>query len=347
MDVPRRLALRVGLLVTAAVVIGFVVVLILGSEGMLFSSTHRYLVAFTNVAGLREGAVVRLGGRDVGDVAEIRFGPIDDPTRRLVVTLRVRDDFADRVRADTVAQVASQGLLGDKLIELSMGSSAARPVADGGWLQGEPPADTSRLIAAAGAAAEHARDILARIDETTRGMDPKKSLEELDRTMASVRAIVERVETGPGIAHTLIFDEGLAASAGRTVRGLERASRDGQAVVASARRTADRLAEASAAIDPTRVRQVTEDVAGIVADVRAGRGTLGGLLVDPTLYEETKRILVNIRRNRVLKALARVVVSDEGDVEVMDAGPVLVRPRHAPEPPAPSLRARSRPTPAR
>jgi hypothetical protein len=101
------------------------------------------------------------------------------------------------------------------------------------------------------------------------------------------------------------------------------------------------------ALLPTRVRQVTEDVAGIVADVRAGRGTLGGLLVDPTLYEETKRILVNIRRNRVLKALARVVVSDEGDVEVMDAGPVLVRPRHAPEPPAPSLRARSRPTPAR
>src|SRR5262249_52612694 len=96
---------------------------------------------------------------------------------------------------------------------------------------------------------------------------------------------------------------------------------------------ADRLDRVAASVDAEKIRHVTNTVASIADDVRAGRGTLGGLLVDPTLYEETKRILVNIERNRVLKAVARFVLSDEGNDKVMDARPqdvTVVHPRPAP-----------------
>jgi phospholipid/cholesterol/gamma-HCH transport system substrate-binding protein len=347
MDVPRRLAVRVGVFAAASAAIGFVIILLIGSQGMLLSSKRRYHVSFPDVAGLREGAVVRLGGRDVGDVSEIHFGPLGDPERKLVVTVRVRESFADRVRLDSTARISSQGLLGDKLIELTLGSPAVPQVEDDGWLVGEPAGDPSRLIASATAATEHARNILMRFDEATRDLDARQTLEEVERTLRAVRHVAERIETGPGTAHELIFNEELAGSAKRAVRSVDRAAVQGEKLIASARRSADRLAEVTAAVDPSKVKKVTDDVAHIVGEVRAGRGTLGGLIIDPTLYEETKRILVNIRRNRVLKAVARLVISDEMPQELMDGNPPVVRPRHAPEVLPSSVKAQSRPSRAR
>lgn len=334
MDVPRRLALRVGALVAGAVAVGLIVILVLGSEGMMFASARTYQVAFRDVGGLREGAVVRLGGLQVGDVTEIRFAPIGDERGQLVVTLRVRDEYVDRVRADSLARISSQGLLGDKLIELTLGSQAAPVVEDGGWIVGEVPGDPNRLIATATAAAEHARNILAKLDAASDGVDTQALLGELGKTLATVRRVAERIETGPGTAHALIYDEGLAVAATRGVRAIERAAGEGEKLMASARQSSDRLAEITGAVEPARVKQLTDDLAAMAADMRAGRGTLGGLIADPTLYEETKRILVNIRRNRVLRALARTVISEEMPSELMDARPAAseVKPRPAPAP---------------
>jgi phospholipid/cholesterol/gamma-HCH transport system substrate-binding protein len=331
MDVPRRLALRVGALVAGAVAVGLLVILILGSEGMMFASARSYQVAFRDVGGLREGAVVRLGGLQVGDVTEIRFAPLGEERGQLVVTMRVREDYVVRVRAYSLARISSQGLLGDKLIELTLGSQAAPVVEDGGWIVGEVPGDPNRLIATATAAAEHARNILARLDEASDGVDTQALLGELGKTLATVRRVAERIETGPGTVHELIYDEALAVAATRGVRAIERAAGEGEKLMASARQSTDRLAAITGAVDPARVKQAAEDLAAMVADMRAGRGTLGGLIADPTLYEETKRILVNIRRNRVLRALARTVISDEMPQEIMDAKPVgEIKPRAAP-----------------
>jgi phospholipid/cholesterol/gamma-HCH transport system substrate-binding protein len=339
MDIPRRLALRVGGLVAGAVAVGFMVIWILGSEGMMFASARSYQVAFRDVGGLREGAVVRLGGLQVGDVTEIRFAPRADGGAQLVVSLRVRDEYVERVRADSLARISSQGLLGDKLIEITLGSAAAPAVEDGGWLVGEVPGDPNRLIATATAAAEHARNILARFDEASKGVDGQAFLDELGKTVATVRRVAERVESGPGTVHELIYGETLAGNTARALAALERAAAEGQALMVSARKTTDRLEQIAGAVDPARVTQMTSDLASMAADMRAGRGTLGGLIADPTLYEETKRILVNIRRNRVLRSLARMVISEDMPDEIKDARPAepaeldeeeAIRPRPAP-----------------
>jgi len=235
------------------------------------------------------------------------------------------------VHVDSVARISSQGLLGDKLIELTLGAPATPAIEDEGWIIGEPPADAAQLINAATGAAEHARAILARLDEATKNLNTAKTAEELDKTLSAVRRIAERVETGPGTAHELIYDEGLAADSRRALTAFERAAGQGEKLMASARRSAENLEQATGAIDPAKIKQTTDDIAAITAQVRSGKGTLGGLIADPTLYEETKRILVNIRRNRVLKAVSRAVISDSLPDELMDAGPPPeITPRHAP-----------------
>jgi phospholipid/cholesterol/gamma-HCH transport system substrate-binding protein len=332
MEIPRKLAVRVGALGAVALAVMFVVLMAIGSDGSVFASTRTYHVAFSDVAGLREGAVVRLGGRNVGEVARIEFGPLGAVDRPLVVRFQIREAHAARVRADAVVRIGSQGLLGDKLLDVTLGSAAAPEVPEGGWLVGESPADPSRLILAATGAAEHARSILARLDQATSELDAGGALAEIEAAVAAVRRIAERVETGPGLAHALVYDERLAAEAGRALAAFERAGSEGARAMAGARRAVERVERVAAAVDPASVEQATRDLAAIAANVRAGRGTLGGLIMDPTLYEETKRILVNIRRNRVLKSVARLVISEDMPEELMDAGPgsVVVNPRRGP-----------------
>ena len=65
----------------------------------------------------------------------------------------------------------------------------------------------------------------------------------------------------------------------------------------------------------------------IVADVKAGKGTLGALLVDPSVYEDLKMVLGNVERNKALRALVRYSIRRDGSqpsVEVRDPAPSAV-----------------------
>jgi phospholipid/cholesterol/gamma-HCH transport system substrate-binding protein len=51
--------------------------------------------------------------------------------------------------------------------------------------------------------------------------------------------------------------------------------------------------------------KMSDDLRSIVADMRAGKGTIGALLVDPSVYEDVKSAVGNVERNQVLRALVR------------------------------------------
>ena len=53
------------------------------------------------------------------------------------------------------------------------------------------------------------------------------------------------------------------------------------------------------------VNAMSDDMAAIIHDVRQGKGTLGALLVDPSVYEDVKSLVGNVERNDVLRALVR------------------------------------------
>ena len=59
------------------------------------------------------------------------------------------------------------------------------------------------------------------------------------------------------------------------------------------------------------VNAMTDDLRAIVAQVRDGKGTIGGLLVDPTIYEDLKSTIGNVERNQVLRALVRYSIKED------------------------------------
>ena len=67
---------------------------------------------------------------------------------------------------------------------------------------------------------------------------------------------------------------------------------------------------------------ISRDLRHIVADVRSGKGTIGALLVDPSVYEDVKMILGNVQRNRTLRALVRYSITRDETaprVEIRDS----------------------------
>lgn len=139
---------------------------------------------------------------------------------------------------------------------------------------------------------------------------------ELDQTLAGVNATVARVNRGPGFAHDVIYGDGpgqaltqVGNAAGElavTLKGM----RDGNGLAKSLIYGGDdqttRLIE--------DLDQVAKDVKAITSGVRQGKGTLGALMVDPSVYEDLKVLLGNVERNKTLRALVRYSIQRDEKV---------------------------------
>ena len=91
----------------------------LGARARLFEPRYTIHAEFNEVGGLVEGATVRLAGVQIGRVTGVRLPA--EPGGKVRVDLTIGRQFANRVRKDSVARLETQGLLGDKIVELSVG----------------------------------------------------------------------------------------------------------------------------------------------------------------------------------------------------------------------------------
>lgn len=151
---------------------------------------------------------------------------------------------------------------------------------------------------------------------------------ELAQTSRNIRAITNEIRDGDGTAHELIYGQdgvrlvsALADTAGEAATIL-RDVRTGEG-------NAHELLYGDNAGDLIEnLTAMSHDLRAVVADVRAGRGTIGGLLVDPSIYEDVKRIVGNLERNDILRALVRYSIRED---EPVPATPIAA-PADAPPP---------------
>ncbi len=134
---------------------------------------------------------------------------------------------------------------------------------------------------------------------------------ELTQTSKSINAILAEVERGDGTAHELVYGE----SGKKLVKELGNASGE-LALAMAAIRTGDGAAhkliyENDGAKMVENLTASSEHLRYILDDVRAGKGTIGGLLVDPSIYEDVKRLVGDLQRNDILRALVRYSIRQD------------------------------------
>lgn len=119
-------AFRVGLFVFFGLLFLSIGVFLIGSKDFLFSPTYRLKANFHDVSGLNNGADVRVAGIHVGSVQRIDLP--SRPQDPITVLMNLRSSTQNIIKKDSVASIKTEGLLGDKYVEISFGSPKAEDV---------------------------------------------------------------------------------------------------------------------------------------------------------------------------------------------------------------------------
>ncbi len=110
---------KVGFFVSLGLVLIMLAILLLGSAENFLSRKTSYFIHVSNVEGLIQGAKVVLGGVSVGTVQDIK---LDNDRRDIRVELAVSQDGASWIHQDATAEIATQGVLGDKFVSILPGN---------------------------------------------------------------------------------------------------------------------------------------------------------------------------------------------------------------------------------
>ncbi|MCY1073207.1 MlaD family protein [Archangium lansingense] len=358
----KRLALRVGTFVAVVLALAGLIVFLIGEESRMFEKEVTFHTYFENVEGLSDDSPVWLGGLEVGRVAGVDF-PSKPGDKRLEVKLRMSAQHAQRVRQDSVARLSSLGVLGDKAVDITVGSPNQAQVPPGGEIPSSSGADMSSLMKNAAQVMEDSVAVSRAVREMVEEFAEPQVAEDLAASVHSLRMLLEEVEKGDGALHALIYDKQtgkeikrLLANASRTALRMEKAmghvegllnevhNGDGTAhALIYGQEGAKALGELGAAAEQLAVlmedarknpdgavhKLVYGDAGNMLADlgsaaadikqitsmVARGEGSLGGILKDPTVYEDLREVVGNMRRNKVLRTLVRFAISNNENVQ--------------------------------
>ncbi len=350
--------LRVGIFVMVSLVIGASIAFAIGSQKNLFSSKTTYFAIFHDVGGLQKGNTVRVAGVNVGSVTEVIIGD----SGRIEVYLRVIDDATHLIRGESgaaligegpmpsFAAIGSKGLLGDRLIEITVGSDEypawdpeqAIPVSVGGGIMAlaertlvevegtahnlrlatDPFSDqefsndlkeTARNLAKASGVIANGDGTIGRLmNDAELGRDVKGAVKELraagkqvTQLSKNLNKISEDIQTNEGTAHALIYGtEGADA-----IRNIRDTFGQLNTILTDVR-------EGDGAVNQLiygelgesfmdNLQNASDDIAFLTKEAREGKGTVGALLTDPSVYEDIKRLVGDLERNDILRALVR------------------------------------------
>jgi phospholipid/cholesterol/gamma-HCH transport system substrate-binding protein len=368
----RSRELKVGAFVFAGVCAVGLVVTLIGEERQLFERKVPFKTKFSDVEGLRRGSEVRMGGLTVGSVTDLGYAENPKDTT-IYVSFQVVRNEASRIHKDSVASLASKGLLGDKMVVLTVGSPEVPPIEPGGVVRSEQGNNIEAMVTRMSNVTAHVETVVNNLEKTTNALadselhedikrgtrslsnilqsldegkgygarllnDPaeadrisntlanlERSSAELSETARGINAVIGRVEKGPGFAHEVVYGDGPGKAIDQfggaadelrlTLKGIREGNGMAKGLLYGGQGTED-VTE--------NLNQMSADLRQIVADVRAGKGTIGALLVDPSVYEDVKLLLGNVGRNKALRALVRYSIEKDEKARpsgVTDPGP--------------------------
>lgn len=156
---------RVGLITFAGVFfLIFGVVFAGGDKGLLFHSTSIMKARLADVGGLKKGSSVTMGGMTVGRVTQIAFVNGENGNQ-IEVTMEIRSDTRHRIKTDSVPAVRTQGMLGDRYIDIAMGTEEAAQLPENVPLVGGLTSDFDKTLKQATEVLTETEKLLAAVNE--------------------------------------------------------------------------------------------------------------------------------------------------------------------------------------
>jgi phospholipid/cholesterol/gamma-HCH transport system substrate-binding protein len=258
--------LRVGLTVVIASIILMVLIFLMSGTGGWFTSKIHLTAYIDNAGGLREGAPVRLAGVDIGNVTKVRINR-DRPQTPVEIHMKVADTYAFALHKDSIAMLATAGVLGETFVDIDSTVAKGPPVHDGDTLETKSVPDIQDVV------------------RSTQG-----TLINVDLLIKRLDRIIGFIESGQGTIGKIIYSSDMYDRLNATVaefKGLMDDIQSGKGSIGPLLTSDEAYKKAIAAIDK---------VNAMIDDLQAGKGSAGKLLKDPELYDNTNKTIANIRQ---------------------------------------------------
>jgi len=257
----QNFKIKLGLFVAGGLSLFVLAIFIIGKQKNLFNPVFKLTSTFSNVSGLQVGNNIRFSGINIGTVDNIII--VNDTTVR--VDLMIKSDVWQFIKSDCKVTLGSDGIIGDKLIIISPGSSDAPLAKEGQRLESIQTIEKSA--------------IMARLDATT------ANIEDISKQVSDIAG---KINSGNGTLNMLIRDSILAGNFNQTIANLNSFSKG---------LAGSDILMASLKVTASNAEDISHQLALIMNKINKGDGTLGRLIQDSTIAENLNQTIMNFKKS--------------------------------------------------
>ncbi len=282
--------IKLGAFVIISTAIMITAFYLIGSKKNLFGSTFTITAKFYNVNGLMKGNNVRFAGIDVGTVESVKIA--SDSSVNVVMILE--KEIQSFIKKNAVASVGTDGLMGNKLVNINSTKIPALSVEELDELKTLEPIEMDEMVRTLNVTNENIKVISTNLRNITDKINSKNSLwnllmdtivaENVKSSIVNIRLIsstgimitgdikkiTEGINKGNGSFGALISDTIMSSKIKQTIVKLEKIS-DTAAII-------------------------TGDISQLVSNLKKGKGSAGVLLNDTTLIGNLNTSIKNIEK---------------------------------------------------
>ncbi len=335
----QSMRLRVGIFVLGLLILFMVFVLTIGSQSRIFERRYSLHAYFGTIEGLNVGAPVRLAGVSIGSVSAITFSK-DLSSKKIRVTMSLDARLQDRIREDSIASIGTIGLVGDKVLELTVGSPEKKVLPPGAVVASIDPPDYAQLLERGNQIVDNVVKISDSLSQLLGGGTGTAARKDLAESIGSLNRIMGEIERGSGLLHATIYEKRSGtilkdlSDASASLKRMSQALEHGEGLLPAllydpkSREVLTDLKQATRGLgellakfqdqkglahvlfaDPRAdaimadLEQTSKNLKLVSARLAKGEGTLGALIDDPTLYEDLASLLRGANRSLILRSL--------------------------------------------
>lgn len=313
--------LKIGIVSLTAVVIAAVLIFTISSSGGFFWQRYSIKTVFSDIAGLKEGAPVRVAGVEVGSVGRLNF--LGD---KVEVTMEVAKDQQPRITDRSTAALGSVSLLGEAAVDISANSSGT-PLPEWGYVPAGPtPGSLSSVAEKATKGLEETtallqdvrqgkgtlgkfitddslykelNDFVMAAETVANGLNQGRgtlgrlatnpaAAQALERSLQNLEAVTARIRNGEGSLGRLVNDDAFSKSVTATTTNLDAIT----GRISRGEGTAGKLVADAELYN--RLNSMADRLDRLAASLNQGDGTAGQLLHDKQLYENMNSAVTEV-----------------------------------------------------
>lgn len=283
--------IRVGIFVVIGTILLIAALYFIGKQKFIFSDNIELYAVFENVNGLQVGNNVRYSGINIGTVSNIEMTEVG----MITVKMSVEQKTASFIKKDAIASIASDGLVGSMVLNITPGKNQKEKVVASG--------DTIQSYSKIGA-----DDMLTTLNTTN---------ENAALLTADLLKITNKILEGKGTIGVLVNDTTLAQDIRQVVLEISRASKETGMAISRVNRIISKINydESAAAVilsdtaSANKIRQiftnlekssddindVTKNLNSYLDEIKSSKGTLNLITQDEKLAREIDSTMISIK----------------------------------------------------